>query len=54
MTSIAPLATMIFIDMYKCWMKKDIVNIIRHSTVVGPFLGGFFKVINEVGCSVRI
>ncbi|CAH1642230.1 unnamed protein product [Spodoptera littoralis] len=43
--TITPLATMIFIDMYKCWMAKDIVNIIRHSTVVGPFLGGFFKMI---------
>ncbi|KAJ8706373.1 hypothetical protein PYW08_010999 [Mythimna loreyi] len=43
--SIMPLALMIFYDMYKSWMVKDIVNIIRHSTVVGPFLGGFFKMI---------
>nr|ALM26209.1 odorant receptor 20 [Athetis dissimilis] len=43
--SITPLASMIFIDMYKGWLVKDIVNIIRHSTVVGPFLGGFFKMI---------
>nr|AOE48050.1 putative odorant receptor OR45 [Athetis lepigone] len=43
--SIIPLAGMIFIDMYKSWLVKDIVNIIRHSTVIGPFLGGFFKMI---------
>ncbi|XP_028160768.1 uncharacterized protein LOC114353131 [Ostrinia furnacalis] len=38
-----PLAMMVLIDMYKCWMVKDIFNIIRHSTIVGPFLGAFFK-----------
>ncbi|CAD0206825.1 unnamed protein product [Chrysodeixis includens] len=43
--TIAPLAINVFIDMYRCWMIKDIVNIIRHSTVMGPFLGGFFKMI---------
>ncbi|XP_075988636.1 odorant receptor 10-like [Anticarsia gemmatalis] len=43
--SIAPLALAIFIDMYKCWREDDIINIIRHSTVVGPFLGGLFKMV---------
>nr|AGK90009.1 olfactory receptor 20 [Helicoverpa armigera] len=43
--TVAPVAIMIFLDMYKCWKNGDIVNIIRHSTVVGPFLGGFFKMI---------
>ncbi|KAI5637060.1 odorant receptor 30a-like [Phthorimaea operculella] len=38
-----PLAVFILIDIYKCWLRKDIFEIIRHSTIVGPFLGGFLK-----------
>ncbi|KAL0809384.1 hypothetical protein ABMA28_011579 [Loxostege sticticalis] len=43
LVTIQPLAVMIFIDMYKCWQERDIFNIIRHSTIIGPFLGAFFK-----------
>ncbi|KAG6454564.1 odorant receptor 13a [Manduca sexta] len=41
--TILPLACMIFLEMYQCWTQGDIVNIIRHTTVLGPFLGGLFK-----------
>nr|QIJ45815.1 olfactory receptor [Glyphodes pyloalis] len=38
-----PIMFMILIDMYVCWAQRDMFNIIRHSTIVGPFLGAFFK-----------
>ncbi|XP_050358646.1 odorant receptor 13a-like [Nymphalis io] len=41
--SVVPLSIMILMDIYNCWKRRDIINIIRHSTVVGPFLGGIFK-----------
>ncbi|CAH0404426.1 unnamed protein product [Chilo suppressalis] len=38
-----PIVVTILIDMYSCWQKSDMFNIIRHSTILGPFLGAFFK-----------
>nr|QEE82759.1 odorant receptor 41 [Conogethes pinicolalis] len=40
-----PVIVFILIDMYMCWLKRDIFNIIRHSTIIGPFLGAFFKML---------
>ncbi|CAH0712855.1 unnamed protein product, partial [Brenthis ino] len=31
--------------MYNSWLRHDVVNVIRHTTIVGPFLLGFFKII---------
>lgn len=39
-----PLVGAILLDIYNSWNRGDIVNIIRHSTVVGPFAGGILKV----------
>nr|AQQ73497.1 olfactory receptor 14 [Heliconius melpomene rosina] len=43
--SIGPISMMILNDMFNCLAMRDYVNVIRHSTVVGPFLGGFFKIL---------
>nr|WCC57614.1 odorant receptor 28 [Papilio polytes] len=41
----APFAAFITIAIYRFWMVGDVVNVIKQSTVGGPFLGGFLKVI---------
>ncbi|XP_061381500.1 odorant receptor 85f-like [Danaus plexippus] len=41
--STAPLCFMILVDIYNSFWRRDIFNIIRHSTIVGPFFGGLFK-----------
>ncbi|XP_072948583.1 odorant receptor 4-like [Epargyreus clarus] len=43
--TIMPVSLMIFWDIYKCWLRRDILNIIRHCTIIGPFLGGFAKML---------
>lgn len=42
--TITPILSLAVIDIYRCYLEKDFVNIVRHSTVVGPFLLAFFKV----------
>nr|BAF31198.1 candidate olfactory receptor [Bombyx mori] len=42
--SVIPLAFMIVTEMYEFFMASDLNNTIRHSTVIGPFIGGFVKV----------
>ncbi|XP_073965444.1 odorant receptor 85c-like isoform X2 [Choristoneura fumiferana] len=34
--SVAPVISMVMLDMYHSWKRRDFVNIIRHATVVGP------------------
>ncbi|VVC96825.1 unnamed protein product [Leptidea sinapis] len=41
--SVLPITGIILYDMYRYLLDHDYVNIIRHCTVVGPFLGGFLK-----------
>lgn len=54
-----PLVGAILLDIYNSWNRGDIVNIIRHSTVVGPFTAGLLKVkvlcwISFIACSVDV
>nr|QEI46834.1 odorant receptor 18 [Galleria mellonella] len=45
LTSAAPLLLMSANDIYHFWMEGDISNIIRISTIAGPFTGCFLKMI---------
>ncbi|CAH0712853.1 unnamed protein product, partial [Brenthis ino] len=45
MLSAGPISLLVLHDMYNSWLRHDVVNVIRHTTIVGPFLGGFFKII---------
>nr|ALT31656.1 odorant receptor 2 [Cnaphalocrocis medinalis] len=38
-----PVIVVINIDIFVCWLKRDMFNIIRHSTIIGPVMGAFFK-----------
>ncbi|XP_045529483.1 uncharacterized protein LOC123717507 [Pieris brassicae] len=42
--SVTPVCIFIFIDIYKSILVKNFVTVIRHCTIVGPFLGVFFKI----------
>nr|WCC57363.1 odorant receptor 28 [Papilio dardanus] len=39
-----PLSIFVMIAIYRFWMVGDVVNVIKQSTVGGPFLGGFLKI----------
>ncbi|XP_063372376.1 odorant receptor 13a-like [Cydia amplana] len=43
LVSVSPLCVSILLDMWNSWLRGDIINIIRHTTVIGPFLGAVFK-----------
>nr|WEG72113.1 odorant-receptor-17 [Grapholita molesta] len=38
-----PVCFAALLDMWTSWVRGDIINIIRHCTVMGPFLGAIFK-----------
>ncbi|XP_063545634.1 odorant receptor 13a-like [Cydia strobilella] len=38
-----PMCIPALIDIWYSWLRGDIINIIRHTTVIGPFLGAIFK-----------
>ncbi|CAH2101662.1 unnamed protein product [Euphydryas editha] len=38
-----PISLAILIDIYNSWKRRDIINIIRHSTIVGPYAAGVLK-----------
>nr|UVB79126.1 odorant receptor 32 [Heortia vitessoides] len=40
-----PLMFMIVFDIWRCWMRRDIFNIIRHSTIAGPLAGTYVKML---------
>nr|WCC57425.1 odorant receptor 28 [Papilio glaucus] len=42
--SVAPFASFVAIAMYKFCRAGDVINVVKQSTVGGPFLGGFLKV----------
>ncbi|XP_063632785.1 odorant receptor Or2-like isoform X1 [Cydia splendana] len=41
--STLPVCIAALLDMWNSWLRGDIINIIRHTTVIGPFLGAVFK-----------
>ncbi|XP_041980996.1 uncharacterized protein LOC121734449 [Aricia agestis] len=45
MTLVAlPVVIFVLIDSYNSFMRKDLLNLVYHSTVVGPYLGGVTKI----------
>nr|AIT71987.1 olfactory receptor 14 [Ctenopseustis obliquana] len=45
MASVVPITALATLDMWHSWQRKDIVNITRHCTVIGPLFGVLFKMV---------
>uniref|UniRef100_A0A0K8TUV9 Odorant receptor n=1 Tax=Epiphyas postvittana TaxID=65032 RepID=A0A0K8TUV9_EPIPO len=43
--SVTPVTAMILLDVYNSWLRRDIVNIIRHMTIIGPLSFTLLKMI---------
>ncbi|KAJ2939786.1 hypothetical protein O0L34_g17977 [Tuta absoluta] len=38
-----PIAIFFLVDIYYCWLRMEVIEIIRHVTILGPFLASFLK-----------
>nr|QZH55105.1 odorant receptor 9 [Achelura yunnanensis] len=41
--AVSPITAMLGYDMLRCWWRRDVANVIRHGTVLGPLLGILLK-----------